>query len=131
MTTQYPKEVILDFAKIEIFEDYLISTVKEGILFDLKNLKKLHFIFDTYFPNKLFGFISNREHDYTVDPTCYLQHSKHPRLIGEAVFCHSQSAFKTTQFEKTFYKRPFEAFFSIEQCKNWIRSLKQNSNVNN
>ena len=125
MLSSFPKIVDLDFTKIEIYEDYLVSTVKEGVVFDIPQLKKLHFIFDTYFSDKVFGFIVNRENDYTVNPTCYLKHAGYPRLLGEAIFCHSDATYKTTQFEKAFYKRPFEAFFSIEKCKDWINSLRK------
>ncbi len=125
MLSPFPKIVDLDFTKIEIYEDYLISTVKEGVVFDIPQLEKLHFIFDTYFSDKVFGFIVNRENDYTVNPLCY-KHAEYPNsLLGEAIYCHSELTYKTAQFEKAFYKRPFEAFFSIESCKNWINTLRK------
>lgn len=119
----YPKKIALDFTEIEVYEDYLISTVKEGVVFDLPHLEKIHMVFDTFFPDKLFGFISNRKNDYTVNPTCFMHHSKYPRLIGEAVLCHTKSSYNISQFEKKFYSRPFEAFFSLDECKSWIDAL--------
>jgi hypothetical protein len=126
MFSPFPKIVNLDFTTIEIYEDYLVSTVKEGVVFDIPQLKKLHFIFDTYFSDKLFGFIVNKKNDYSVNPICYSKHANCPRLIGEAIFCHSESTYKVSQIEKVFYKNPFEAFFSLEECKNWINSLRKN-----
>jgi hypothetical protein len=80
-------------------------------------------LFEEYYPNQKFGYISNRKFDYSVNPTCYLESERFPNLLGMAMWCHSESSYKTTQFEKTFYDRPFSAFYSLEDCKNWIKGI--------
>jgi len=120
MTSPIPTIVNLDFARLELFEDYLISTIHEGVVFNLEHLEKFYQIFDSHYCNKPFGYISNRKFDYTVDPTCYLMEYQYPKLVGISILCHSESTFNTAQFEKTFYKRPFEVFYKIENCKKWI-----------
>jgi len=120
----YPKEVNLDFTKIKIYEDYIVSTVKEGAVFDTPQLKQIHTIFDTYFQDKNFGFISNRENDYTVIPTCFLNTSKNNGLLGIAILCYSKSSFDNSLFVKKFYSKPYQAFYTLEECEKWFNSLK-------
>lgn len=115
-----PKIIDLDFVFIELFPSYLVATIKEGVLFDTPQLATFYEIFDTYYPDKKFGYISNRIHDYTVNPTCYLKSTKFPRLIGMAICCKEQSTYNTAKFEKSFYKRPFRVFYKMEDCIDWI-----------
>ena len=118
-----PKIINLDFAQIVIHPNFLISTIREGLVFDKAHLKILYDMYETYYQNKKFGYISNRKNDYTVDPTCYNDTDKYPNLIGVAVWCYNEASFNTTQFEKSFNTRPFEAFYTLEECKNWIDAM--------
>jgi hypothetical protein len=118
-----PKIVKLDFVELELHPDYLISTIKEGVVFEKEHLVIFYNLFKEYYPNQKFGYISNRKFDYSVNPTCYLESERFPNLLGMAMWCHSESSYKTTQFEKNFYDRPFSAFYSLEDCKNWIQDI--------
>jgi len=118
-----PKIVELDFVELELHPDYLISTINEGVVFEKEHLVIFYNLFEEYYPNQKFGYISNRKFDYSVNPTCYLESERFPNLLGMAMWCHSESSYKTTQFEKTFYDRPFSAFYSLEDCKNWIKDI--------
>lgn len=115
-----PATVDLDFVQIETYSNYAILTIKEGILLDLPKLELLFEVFDSYFPNKPFGYISDRKFDFSVNPTCYLEVSNHPRLKAIGILCHKESSYETAKFEKAFYKRPFEAFYTMPECKTWI-----------
>ncbi len=125
MISKYPIQVTLSFAKIEIFENYLISTVNEGVIIDLSHLKELQLIFDLYFQNNYFGFISNRINDYTVNPTSFNKLSRNPRLLGVAILCYSKESYDNTQFIKYFYSKPFKSFFSQKECLQWFNSLRK------
>ena len=120
------KTIELDFVHIELYENYLISTVKEGMVFDKNELNIFYEIFETNFPGRAFGYISDRKFDYTVNPTCYLESSKYPNLLGMAIFCHNKKSFQTAQFECSFFNRPMEAFYSKEEAINWISNLIEN-----
>ncbi|MCH9659833.1 MAG: hypothetical protein K0U54_02865 [Bacteroidetes bacterium] len=109
----------LDFVQVEINESFAILTIREGTTFDLPKLGSLFDIFNEFYPDKEFGYISDRKFDYSVNPTCYLEISNHQRLRSIAVLCHSESSLQTATFEKAFYKHPFETFYTLEECKAW------------
>jgi len=121
MNFSQPKLIDLDFVQIELYKDYIISSIKEGVVFDIPQQKRFYEIFDKYYPNKPFGYISNRKFDYTVNPTSYLQHSLYPRMVGMAILCYSENSYNTALFEKGFNSQPFQPFYTMEECKNWIQ----------
>ncbi len=120
MAPNKPKTIDFGFAEVQLFDNYIISTIKEGLVFDLEHQKKFYGIFDLYYPNKPFGYISNRKYDYTVNPTSYFEHSKYPRMVCMAVLCYNESSYRMAEFEKAFYKHPFKPFFTLEECIDWI-----------
>ncbi|WP_339696318.1 hypothetical protein [uncultured Marixanthomonas sp.] len=129
MLSPEPILVELEFGTLEIHENCVISTIKEGILFDKEERKKMYRIFEKYFEGKPFIYISNRKNDYTVNPTSYLQDdhfSNH--LVGMAVLCYSKSSFDNALFEKQFYKRAFNVFYTVEACKLWANEILVSEN---
>lgn len=118
-----PKIINLDFATIELHPNFLISTIQEGLVFDIKHLEMIYAIFQEYYPNKNFGYISNRKFDYTVDPTCYLESKRFVNLSCIAIWCHNETNLNTTEIEKNFNSIPFEAFYNFEECTKWVESV--------
>ncbi|MDC8004109.1 hypothetical protein POV27_08595 [Aureisphaera galaxeae] len=127
MTPLPPTTIDLDFVQVEIYDQYALLTIQEGIVFDLPKLGSLFEVFEQYYPDKPFGYISDRKFDFSVNPTCYLEVSNHPRLMSIAVLCHTESSYNTAQFEKAFYKRPFGVFYSMEECEAWTLKNIQES----
>jgi hypothetical protein len=118
-----PAKIRLDigFAHFELYDEYLIGTIKEGIVFSTFHLVKFHEIFDQHYSNRPFGYISNRKHDYTIDPTCYLDVSNYSdRLVAIAVLCFSEASYNNVIFAKQFLQRPQEPFYNIKDCVQWI-----------
>lgn len=124
MKTEYPIIVNLNFAVLEIYEDLIISSVNEGIIFDSPELAQFHSVFDTYFKGKRFGFISNRKNDYTVTPTAFINVTKNNGLKGVAILCHSEASHDNSLFVKKFYSKPYKPFYTLEECKEWLKTLK-------
>ena len=123
MTNNLPKIIELDFTYLELHLDFVISSIKEGVVFDNEHREQLFAIFDTYYKQKNFGYISDRKFDYTINPTSYLKSQTYKNLVGYAVHCYSDSNYATAMFEKRFYDRAFAAFYSLEECKNWVKKL--------
>lgn len=114
----------IGFANIELYENYLVGTINEGILFSSFHLVKFHEIFDQHYSNRAFGYISNRKYDYTIDPTAYFELSSYSmRLKGIAVLCYSENSYNNANFAKQFIKRPQEPFYTIEECVKWLNNL--------
>lgn len=123
MTTPPFKIVALPFATVELYNKFVVVTIKEGVLFDQPELEALYEIFDTFYPNNSFGYISNRQNKYTINPTSYIETSKYPRLVGMAIVCTLESNKRMALYEKTFYEKPFEIFEGIEKAQEWIDKI--------
>lgn len=118
--------VILEasFGKVFLIDNIMVITINEGVIFGVKDLKELFEIYDTFFPNEKFGYISNRINDYTIDLNPDLYNANHTNLAAIAAVCYTESSFKNAKFEKEFYKnRPFDAFTDIQEA---IAFLKAN-----
>lgn len=48
------KRIELDFAKVDIYENYLMSQIKEGVIFEKQQLNKFYEIFELYYSGKPF-----------------------------------------------------------------------------
>ncbi len=123
MNSEKPKVMILDFAILELYKDYIVSTINEGVSFEMPHLEELSEVFIRNYPTKPFVSIANRINDYTINPTCLLHSSIFPNLLGIGVVCYSQSAFDTAKFEKQFYKGTLEIFDSYGDCIEWTKKL--------
>lgn len=128
MKLEKPKVITLDFAILELYPNYAVSTINEGVSFELPHLDEVTEIFIRNYPKKPFISIANRINDYTINPTCLLHSSIIPNLKGIGVVCYSHSALETALFEKSFYKGTLEVFDSFEDCILWaeeVLSLKK------
>ena len=128
MNSEKPKVITLDFAILELYKDYVVSTINEGVSFDMPHLEIITEIFIQNYPTRPVISIANRANDYTINPTCFLHSSIIPNLIGIGVISYSQSALETARFEKKFYKGTLEVFDSFEDCIKWAKNLLSSHN---
>lgn len=119
----FPTEIIeLDFTYIEVYENYIISQIKEGVEFEKKHLDKFLTIFETYYSNRPFVSIADRKYNYTIKPNLY-QEKNFPTLLGIGVICYNDISYNTSLFEKNFFDGKFESFYNIEDCKLWAEKV--------
>ncbi|HBR53278.1 MAG TPA: hypothetical protein DEA82_03465, partial [Flavobacteriaceae bacterium] len=57
------KTIDLEFAEIEVYEHFVVSTIKEGVTFGKKYLQQLFEVFSTYYKDRPFVSIANRAND--------------------------------------------------------------------
>ncbi|GER60499.1 hypothetical protein ULMA_26070 [Patiriisocius marinus] len=110
----------LDFVKLEIYDEYIVTTVHEGVLFDHKKLDEVHKVFDKYFKHKPFGYISNRVFDYTVNPTSFIYSLQYENLVGTAIVCYNDKSYRNAQFESTLHNCLIEIFHIESKALEWI-----------
>ena len=122
MKTSILKIIQLDFARIEIYENLIVSQIKEYTAFEEEHLEQMYTLFETYFSEKPFISIADRKFDYTINPNL-LSRSKFKNLLGIGVVCYSEASYNTALFEKEFYKGVYEVFYSMEDCQKWSKSL--------
>lgn len=124
MPSSTPLKVISnEFAEIEIYEDYLVSTFKEGLVFNHEHLEWFFQLTKDFYPNKQFGYISNRMHDYAINPVIYHTVSLKENILAVAIVCHNKERKEMALFEKTFYDKDFEVFSSVEDAVDWIKTI--------
>lgn len=114
----------IEFAHFELYENYLVATINEGVIFDAPELHKFHEIFDKHYYNRPFGYISDRKNDYTINPTCYAESKNYnSQIVGVATLCYSEVTYRNAAFAERFLDWPHKAFYTMEECVDWIDLL--------
>ena len=115
-----PQKIIqLDFSVLKFFDCYVISRLKEDVVFDRPQVQELVQVCNDYFGDRHFVYISQRVHNYNVNPTIYLKLKEAKNLCGIAVVSQKTSALNMASFEKNFAKVPFEVFLELKDAKTW------------
>lgn len=118
----HPFKIIDDeIAYLELYDKYIISQIKEDVVFGFDELNWLVMVIDQYYPdNKLrIGYISNRVNKYNLQPTIYKHISLFPKVISLAMVCYTPLSAKNALYEKKFQQKKFEIFSKIEDAIYW------------
>jgi len=110
-----------DFCTVEVYENYIVVVMFEGISLTPEKNDVLIGIATKYFNNSNFGYITNRIHSYSVDPSIYFETSKIENLVAFAVVSSKQINITNSKLEKIFYKNPFQHFIELEDAISWIK----------
>jgi len=116
----------LEFTILEFHENFVISRIRENVVFSKKQIFDLIDICLSNYEGKKFVYISDRIHSYNVDPMVYLNLNIGKNLAGIAIVSEKTSSLNMAQFEKTFYKKPFEIFLELEDAINWAQKILKN-----
>lgn len=117
------KTLNLSFTRLDFFDHYLISTVKEDILLEEKHITELRNICFDYFGKKPFAYIANRVNNYNVNPLIYLNLLTEKSLKGIAIVSLDLSRLQTANFEKQFSPVPLELFQNPDEAKVWAKGI--------
>lgn len=112
-------KIELDFSVLQFYDYYVISRLKEDVVFDRPQVKELVEVCNNYFENRHFVYISQRVHNYNVNPTIYLNLKDATHLCGIAIVSQKTSALNMAAFEKNFAKVPFEVFLELKDARKW------------
>lgn len=113
----------VDFGKIDIFDQYVIAIMNEGVIIRPEFNVILVDIAEKYFKDKKFGYISFRKNSYSVDPKIYLKTSEIVNLVGFAIISDTKIQKQNLAIEKIFLKKPMKIFTKISAAQKWIISL--------
>ena len=118
-------KIELDFGVIYIYDKILVSELKEGVLLDVENNRKILQIGREAFAQEAFGYISNRIHSYAVNPMVYRESAEDPQLKAIAVVSASQMGRNSARLEQKFYtdKNCFQIFDSLDAAMTWIGKI--------
>ncbi len=116
-----------EFGEVRVFENFVVVVMKEGITVKPEYNDDLVAISEKYFKGKPFGYITYRKNSYAVDPMIYLKTSKIENLKAFAVVSDDGLKVSNLEIEKRFLTKPFEHFNSLNDAKNWVNELVENT----
>jgi len=109
-----------DFCNIEVYSNYIVVVMSEGITLTPAHNSVLLSISEKYFKNSSFGYITHRKKSYSVDPRIYLETSKIKNLAAFAIVSSKKIDKSNAEIEKLFFKKPFKHFIELDDAVNWI-----------
>ncbi len=112
----------LTFGTAQIDDNIIEVVIDEGQVFDENMLHELFQVFNLYFNDKKFGYISNRKNSYSIDLSPGIYTSIHENMAALGVVCYSSIGEQNALFEKRFYRElPFEVFREREEAVQWMK----------
>lgn len=121
------KALYYDFGEIDVFNNFVIAIMKEGITVIPEYNKHLVDIATTYFSNRPFGYITYRKNSYAVDPMIYLKTSDIKNLVAFAIVADDSQKTSNIEIEKHFLKKPLRGFTNLDDAKDWVNELIKNN----
>ncbi|TBW29107.1 hypothetical protein [Gramella sp. KN1008] len=119
------EKIELEFGIVTIHDNILIAKLNEGVLFEVRNNKKLLELGKKIFQGKNYGYISHRVNSYAVDPMVYFESANTKNLKAIAVVSENEMTRQNAdQVERKFYKgnNSFEVFQTLEEAVEWIKT---------
>ncbi|QWX83812.1 hypothetical protein H0I23_15370 [Cellulophaga sp. HaHaR_3_176] len=119
------KNYILEVGKLNFYPNYVVSEIKEGVALSFKNATEIVRLTKLHYGNETpFIYIANRKNSYSFNPTAhYKTIPEFPNLKGFAAVVYSDINKDIAQLEKSFIKKPVEAFKSLESAILWAESI--------
>ena len=117
------RTIELEFTILEFHKNFVISRVREGVVFSKKQVQDLVEVCADFYKRKKFVYISKRVNNYNVDPTIYLDLENVKNLAGIAIVSTKTSAINMANFEQTFSKVPFAVFMDMEDAMDWVKEI--------
>ncbi|CAM3385232.1 hypothetical protein [Aequorivita lipolytica] len=106
-----------------IFDNFLITQIREGITIKPEHNQELRQIIDLHFSNKNMVYISNRFFSYAVDPLTYLGTSKIHNLLAIAIVTDSDIAKSNALLESMFYEKKYAIYPTLSQAICWVNTV--------
>ena len=114
------------FGDFFFFENFIVSEVKEGALFNWSTGKKVLEVAAKFYPSlEKLHYISNRIYDYGIDPQGWAKFSQNKyKLKSFIVVTYTETGLNNMLFEKIFYPSHIKRFESLGDA---IKAIKQNT----
>ncbi len=113
----------LEFCDLDVYDDYVVSRIHEGITTKPEMLKVFFKLMDIHYKNKPFVYVSHRVHSFSINPAIHAESSKIPNLLGIAVVSSDPMQIEQVKMEKFFFKKDFEIFDTIEKALKWKEEI--------
>ncbi len=121
------REYELEVGKIQVYNDYMVTTFDEGATLTLERAYQIIGIAEIHFRDKNFGFISLRRNSYAVDPSIYNYLRELDNLKAFAIVSIKEIDMHNFKVEKMFYKKPMKFFIEYTNALAWVKRRVKSS----
>ena len=111
----------LDFGTVTMFETYLVTEFKEGILLNAEKYLHLATLVQDHFSHlNTFGYVANRMFPYAVVPTDLINSRSYITPdVKVAIVNYDDRAKESSIFEKSFYPFKTKIFDDLSSALYW------------
>ena len=117
------KKYKVDIGSVEVFENYMIANLNEGITLTIDTAIELIYIADIHFSTQDFIYITCRKNSYAVDPTLYTKVAEIPTLKGIAIVSDKIVDRNNLNVERLFFDKPMMLFESVTDATDWAELI--------
>jgi len=121
-TNSYIKKYTLQIGEVEIYDDYMLAQLNEGITLNVDTVSEIVSISYKHFPKKPFAYITVRKNSYAVDPMMYLKVFEIENLKSIAVVSKKFIDNHNIKIEKHFFNKPMNIFKTLPEAITWATS---------
>lgn len=115
------REYHLEFGTVKVYNNYMVSSFKEGTTVTLERAYQLIGISEIHFRGRNFGYISHRSNSYAIDPTIYTYLRGLENLKAFAIVSRKEIDMHNFGIEKLFYKKNMQFFIEYDNALAWIK----------
>lgn len=125
---------LLEYSKVEfsfgnfyLLDQFIISEINEDIHFGWENIEKVITMLLNHYGDKInIGYISNRIHNYSLEPQLWIDfQKKYDFILASAIVVYTKSNYMNASIEKQIFKKSIKRCESLEQAITWIKSLEE------
>jgi len=119
------EEYTLKFGRFQFFDDYVISTINEGVDLVSERLLEFHSLCFEVFQNKPFSIVERKDCSYSLDPSFYIKYRDSlTNIRAHAVVIRPDSSAKLAEYESLYITHcPCSVFNSTSDALDWINQV--------
>ena len=130
ITNELQDVYILESGVFYFFDDFIVSEIKEGLLFDWEMAQELIKLAENHYGvNNKVAYISNRVHSYSLVPQDWLKFFKARNSISAfAVVSYNRKEQSDILIERLFFKSKIKKFFDLNDAIQWATEIQSTYN---
>ena len=121
-TNSYLKKYTLQIGEVEVYGDYMLAQLNEGITLNIETVEEIILIALNHFPKEPFAYITIRKNSYAVDPMMYLKVFEIENLKAIAIVSDKFIDNHNVKIEKHFFNKPMSIFKTTTEAVAWAQS---------
>jgi len=126
---KFNKIIELTVGTVYLYDKVVVVEINEGVNVSYSSSFSALLLVLRHVGTKPMVYISHRVHSYSLNPTEYKYLHKIPNLKGIAIVCASEIGCQNLEIEAAFFKKPFQAFPSLQEAYSWSQGLLNGQDI--